>query len=569
MSGRFIISAALVAILSAAPLLASDVICAGDCNYDGAARMDELVTGVNIALGNRPITACAGFDPGGDGQVTVDELLGGVRNALDGCPRARFEPAACDPLLLPDGQDIAKLRCGALIVPENRRRQNGHTIRLASVVLRATGPHPSPDPLVVLSGGPGQWALASVLPVFTGDFAAPLQAKRDLVFFDQRGTGRTQPALNCPEVLAQSDRYAELLTPPEEAERDARNVVACHDRLTAAGNDLAGYNSAATAQDIADLMTALGYDRFNLYGLSYGTRVALTALRDLPNQRIRSAVLDSVVPLQVDFTGDAAAVSRSFDLLVADCAANAGCDRAYPNLRQTTADLYDRLNAAPPTLQPMAPDGHLFTVVLTGDRLIRLAGNSLQSAALIPFLPFFTNRLASGDTTLVTGALGQIGGPELYSPGAQLSVLCNEEWPFVTPEKIALAKQGVDAMFVRAYSADAYLDDTLLAACAQWGAAPDALDNQSVSSEVPALVFAGQYDTATPPAWSQLAAAALPHSFFFEFRGFGHVVLFQQAAPTGPPACAMQVLAQFLDDPTHAPDGSCVAAIPPPAFIGS
>ncbi len=191
-------------------------------------------------------------------MVTIDELLGGVRNALQGCPGARFEPEACDPALLPTGQDPANMSCGFLVVPENRGSQNGRTIKLAVATLRATGATPEPDPIVLLSGGPGQWALDSVLPVLTADFAAPLQSKRDLVIFDQRGTGRSQPALNCPEVLPQRDSYTELLTPEQEANRDARNLIACHDRLTQEGNDLTGYSSVATARDIADLMTALG-----------------------------------------------------------------------------------------------------------------------------------------------------------------------------------------------------------------------------------------------------------------------------------------------------------------------
>jgi pimeloyl-ACP methyl ester carboxylesterase len=85
---------------------------------------------------------------------------------------------------------------------------------------------------------------------------------------------------------------------------------------------------------------------------------------------------------------------------------------------------------------------------------------------------------------------------------------------------------------------------------------------------VPALILAGEYDPVTPPAFGSAAAETLPNSHYFEFRGFGHVVLFQQAAPSGPPACAMQVMAAFVDDPAHAPDGSCVDAIPPPRFIG-
>ena len=283
---------------------------------------------------------------------------GGGATAL---PPATFEASACDPAVVPHGQDPRNVTCGTLTVPENRRRFSGRTVDLAVVVLHATGPSPEPDPLVFLSGGPGSWAIDLYLSDFTADFAAPIQAKRDIVIFDQRGTGRSRPALDCPEVLPDTLRFAEWLTPDEEADRDARNLIACHDRLAADGIDLGAYGSAATARDIADLMTALGYERFNLYGLSYGSRVALTALRDLPNERIRSAVLDSVVPVQAIGLGPgAASVQRSAERLFAACASDPACNAAFPDLRQMTFDLYDRLNAAPVTLEPTAPDGARF-----------------------------------------------------------------------------------------------------------------------------------------------------------------------------------------------------------------
>lgn len=544
-------------------------ICAGDCNHDRKTAIDELVTGVGIALGTTRLSRCPVIDLSGDGGADVSELVRAVRDALGGCPAPPFESSACE-VSLPEGQDAANVECGFVTVPENRDRPSGRTIRLAVIVLHATGASPAADPLVVLNGGPGDGTLDGLLPAFTADFAAPLQSKRALVIFDQRGTGRSQPALNCPEVLAARDTFAELLTPEQEGERDAHDLIACHDRLTNEGNDLTAYGSSATALDIADLMAALGYVRFNIYGLSYGTRVALTALRDLSNQQIRSVVLDSVLPLQSTLFGATpASVQRSLNVLFAACAADAGCNLAYPDLRQSVFGLYAQLNATPLTLEPLAPDGQPFTVVATGDRIIRLAGNALQSAALIPFLPLFTVSTASGNTTLLAIALSPLAAPEYYSHGLALAVLCTEEIPFDTPEVLTSAEAGVDPIFVHAYSAIPYRSSALRHACAEWGDPPDAVENEPVSSEVPALILAGEYDTATPPAYAQLAAETLPHSYIFEFRGFGHVELLQQAASTGPPACAMQVMAQFLDDPTHAPDGSCVAALPPPHFVGS
>src|SRR5262249_22434325 len=178
-----------------------DVICTGDCNYDRSATVDELMKGVNIVLGRQAVEACVGFDLSGDQHVTIDEVVGGVRNALDGCPAARFEPAPCD-FKLPDGQTEETVACGHLIAREDRNCTDGRTVRLAVAVLKATGDTPAIDPFVFLSGGPGGPLLEAGMQLYTPDFAAPLQSKRDLVFFDQRGTGRSQPKLDCPEYEA-------------------------------------------------------------------------------------------------------------------------------------------------------------------------------------------------------------------------------------------------------------------------------------------------------------------------------------------------------------------------------
>jgi len=278
-------------------------------------------------------------------------------------------------------------------------------------------------------------------------------------------------------------------------------------------------------------------------------------------------VLDSTVPPQVDLVRTGSAVEKSFDRLIADCAADPACNGTYPNLRQTALDLIDQLNREPVTLTPTDPvTQEPFPAVINGDRLVRLAEGGFQDASLIPFFPIFITTTAAGNPALLTRALGVIALPELYSPGVQNAVLCNEEIPLIDPARVEQERAQVDPIIAHAYA----YPDALTRACPHFELpAPDPIEGQAVHSDVPTLILAGDYDPNTPAAFGRLAAETLSNSHYFEFRGFGHVVLFQQAAPTGPPACAMQVMAAFLDDPQHAPDGSCVAAIPPPHFVGS
>src|SRR5262249_14029047 len=270
-------------------------------------------------------------------------------------------------------------------------------------------------------------------------------------------------------------------TTQEDVEIDTQIFRACNDRLVREGNDLSGYSSAATAQDIADLMTALGYDRFNLYGLSYGTRVALTALRDQPGARIRSVVLDSTVPLQVALVSTGSALERSFDRLLADCAADPGCAAAYPNLRQTTFNLIDQLNREPLTLAPTDPEtNEPFPVIISGDRLVRLAQSGFQSAALIPFIPIFVTSVAGGTTDLLKVALSQVASPELYSAGVQNAVLCNEETPLIDPVRVEQERAMVDSAIAHAFA----YPDAYMRACPHFGLpTPDPIEGEAVHSD--------------------------------------------------------------------------------------
>src|SRR4051794_6080514 len=182
--------------------------------------------------------------------------------------------------------------CGYLTVPENRSKADSRTIRLLVATLQAASPTPAADPIVWLTGGAGSPVLADA------NTAAGLgiNADRDVIFVEQRGNYSSQPSLVCPEI---GEFSAALVTEPYldpgTREQSKAATTACRDRLASSGVDLAAYSTAENARDIADLRVAMGIAKWNLYGYSYGTLLALTVLRDHP-AGVRSAVLDSVVP---------------------------------------------------------------------------------------------------------------------------------------------------------------------------------------------------------------------------------------------------------------------------------
>ncbi|MEZ4580793.1 MAG: alpha/beta fold hydrolase [Caldilineaceae bacterium] len=198
------------------------------------------------------------------------------------------------------------LRCGYVVVPERRQDVTDpsavNTIRLAVVVLPATGAAPADDPLFVAQGGPG----GSTIDVFTDLLLdSPLRDRRDIVLFDQRGTLYSDPNLICTEVQARRDEL--FMASDEEYPALLAQVTSdCRARLTAAGIDVAAYNSLENAADVDDIRRALGYEDINFYGVSYGTLLGFHLMRMFPDH-LRSVILDGVVPPQVNFITESAA----------------------------------------------------------------------------------------------------------------------------------------------------------------------------------------------------------------------------------------------------------------------
>src|SRR5579859_3189448 len=235
------------------------------------------------------------------------------------------------PFVPPQGVTV---ECGRLTVAENRKAatpaERG-SLSLAVGVFKARTPIPTAVPLRFLYGGPGEAALDEIA-ILWPEFA-PLAEQRDLVVLDQRGTGRSKPLLSCGGV------------PPSDAALtpDGLDFLRrCRDDLATKVVSLSDFDTASNAADVDELRQALGYATWDLFGVSYGTRLALTVARDFP-AGTRSIAIDSVLPLQVDpFAEQGTNANRTFELIFDGCAAQPSCASAFPSLRQ---DFYDTLTA--------------------------------------------------------------------------------------------------------------------------------------------------------------------------------------------------------------------------------
>jgi pimeloyl-ACP methyl ester carboxylesterase len=449
--------------------------------------------------------------------------------------------------------------CGFVTVPENRRKQAGASIRLAVMILREEGVKPAGEPTLLLGGGPGQDTIGLIIgllgeydrlrtkgyPVaqyegqlidwleFRGvmDLLIEDLAKRDLVVFDQRGAGYSEPSLKC-----HGERYD-----------------LCHERLVQKGIDLSGYNTRENAADVEAIRQAMGYDRINLQAGSYGTRLAIRMMRDFP-QHLRAVVLDGVAPPQLDWYAEVTArYDRMVEVVFDHCAVDPRCREAYPNLRSEFYELMGRLDHEPAQL----PGGwHIHA-----DEFLALVWNTLYDISGIRWLPLVVHHAYQGDyETLETLARVKYAGDasESMSWGMNYAVECAEEWSEDTRQKVLAAGRGLNPAIAEAAVGQFMPMEDM---CREWNVPSELPESdEAVSSQVPTLLLSGEFDPGTPPAFAEVAAATLPRHYSYVFPSMGHTDGFLSR-------CWSSVQSQFLDNPERAPDSSCIREMPDAVFV--
>jgi pimeloyl-ACP methyl ester carboxylesterase len=388
---------------------------------------------------------------------------------------------------------------------------------------------------------------------------APLLERRDVIYFDARGVGRSRPALECPEYDAV---FLDSLGRDQNAAADAADLLEmfrdCHDRLTAAGHDLGSYTSAAVARDVSDLVEALGYEDYNVLGTSYGSRMALTVMRDAP-ARVRSVLLELPVPVEAHPGADAARnVMRTLGLVAEACAANAGCGAAFPDLERSVLEIAEQLEAAPLLLSITDPTGASQPFVLNGDRFLLIAGGAATTPETAALIPALLAEAAAGGGPITALAAQFYAAPFPFSWGTYASIGCYEQAPFLTPDVIAAAAAGVEERLVRVF-ADLFLPAEV---CDFWAVpAPPTNEHEAVASDIPALVLVGELDSVTPPIYGRQIAGELSRSQLVELPATGHSIVEHGG-------CGSELAGAFFDDPSAPLDTRCLADIPPLSFLG-
>jgi pimeloyl-ACP methyl ester carboxylesterase len=411
-------------------------------------------------------------------------------------------------------------QCATVSVPEDRARPDGRRIGIFVAVLPANTLDPRPDPLVILAGGPGQAASS------LGPFAAQLgevRRTRDIVLVDQRGTGRSA-ALSC-KAFSPDDRADFELDPLPKA-RD------CLAELRARGVDPAQYTTEAFVADLEDVRAALGYPTLNLWGGSYGTRVAQEYMRRHPD-RVRSAVLDGVAPPAMKITLDVwVSREQAIDAIVAACRASAGCAGSVPDPAASLEELAQALRQPQHVTLADPRTGAPVRLELTFDHVLASLQPLTYNPELASLVPVLLERAAQGDYEPLAAATLAFTADiaEQMNAALHYSVTCSEDVPRIGPDERRRALEGNAAkdLALRA-----------LAVCDVWPRGRMPADfGEPVRSEVPVLLLSGGLDPVTPPRYAETVARTLSRHRHVVAPGLGHIV--------SPHACAPRLVAAFV-----------------------
>lgn len=446
----------------------------------------------------------------------------------------RLDGKGLDVVHLPDIDQLAM--SGEFEVPEDRALSNGRRIMLNVLVLPAFGDSVASDALTFLAGG-------GVVPAtryarFLARAFRTLRQHHDIVLVDQRGTWNSTPLACEGDSSAARDRGALPADPC-----DVDDTKRCRDELKKHA-DLRAYTTAAAVQDLDAVRAWLGYEQLDLYGASYGTKVAQAYAKRFPD-RVRTIVLHGVVPLdtpiELDFAASAeATLARVFQA----CEADSACRAAYPNVAKEFRTLLTRKPVTVADTLGTTPRALVVTDRLVRDFVQQVLGTTTIA---IGTLPRTIHAAYAGDyRPLARAWLGEGPPPPPAAPrGVFRSILCSESIARVDRTRVAAATRGT---FFGDYSIRRQMCE-----CAEWPKANLSEQFwQPAKSSAPALVLTGELDAITPPRYGEHVAKELGNATHLVLPARGHADL---------DACVGRLIENFiLEGGIAGADTSCLGA---------
>ncbi|WP_308910527.1 alpha/beta fold hydrolase [Pseudokordiimonas caeni] len=464
-----------------------------------------------------------------------------------------------EPCAFEAAKDVApdRVKCGVLTVPLDWSGNGTAAARLPVAVIRALSDTPQPDPVVFLSGGPGGAPTTSAHSFNL--FAAHAFGKdRDIVLFTQRGAQSTEPELRCDPL--RGIRLSIVADDMTMAERDAKissAARACLASLAAKGIPLHAFSAKQNAHDMRALRQALGVRQWNLLGVSYGTYMALEAVR-LDPEGVRTLILDSVVSPESDlFMSEASGnFERGISRIVEACAASEPCSGHFPDLTASLDAVVAALAKAPPTVMLTGKDGKADVRVVVNDHdFLSLIHWMLYSPQALPLVPMLIDATASGDlgplTTLMNSVYPAPAAVGDSAAGAFFAIVCADQYRPSRGRDLGKGRFGLFAI-------TSFMQDVCADPARGYGRMQSA---EPVRVQTPTLILSGRFDPMTPDVYAEEIAGTLPNSQLVRFGNWGHSVL------SGYRECQTDLAAAFLSKPEiHLLSSSCDAEKLSPEF---
>jgi len=441
------------------------------------------------------------------------------------------------------GEIRSQVKCGKLRVPENYLQPKGKSIAINFAVLPAIDDSEYKTPLMFLAGGPGQAAVE--LATGLNRIFREVRKTRDIILVDQRGTGESS-ALSC-EFEAVDNVYSALAD-----ELNPQEVIDCVAQFK---GDVTQYNSENAIRDFDAVRAALGHEKLNIYGGSYGTRAGLVFMRMFP-ESLDSVVLDSVGPIEVPIGLFGQSGARSFNLLLDNCKNSEPCHKAFPNLAKEFQAVKTRLAKEPISIDILHPRLGTPTKLIiddtkfTGNLRFQLYG--MEGRSLVPLV---IHQAFLGNYQPLTGLMARTEGEQLVYTGLLFNIVCNEDMPRVSlQDKAADANNNFDGK-------DSQLAWDMVCPFFPEYRPIDAF-YQSITASIPTLILSGNLDPVTPPSNGAYPAKTLPNSHHIIVENASHTVAMS--------TCANVIINEFLTSKApKALDESCLQDIPEETFMTS
>jgi len=395
-----------------------------------------------------------------------------------------------------------------MLRPVNPDEPDSPEIALRVAVVPALNLSPEADPIVPIAGGPGQGSI-EFYSNYRGAFE-PVRRNRDILLVDQRGTGESA-RMDCP-----IDDEALLFEGEFTLDDTVKFIDECLEELP---HDPRFFTTSVAVTDLEAVRQALGYTALNLYGVSYGTRVAQHFARRYP-ESTRTVVIDGVVPPQVSLGPEIATESqKAVDNILARCAEDKSCSERFPDIEATFARIVAELLVSPVTVSAPHPNtGRAEDVVFGSAELAGAVRLLAYSPTTIALIPLFIHEAGQGNFAPLASQymMTAIAMTDALALGMHNAVMCTEDVPFLDKESIDY--EGIEASYMGSFQLEA-----LEAICTNWPAGPiDDGFKAPVTTDIPFLLLSGDADPITPPRYAEMAAIDLSNALHLVGKHQGH-----------------------------------------------